>query len=108
MYSIFIKLLDAEHDFQVQKGLKLWKWVLQRVLQRVLQSKAVPLLMFHQTALVGEDLSTVLAAKWFLPRVDLHVCLQVGRLVEGFAALHAAVGFLARVHINVLLQVALI
>lgn len=104
MYSIFIKLLDAEHDFQVQKGLKLWKWVL----QRVLQSKAVPLLMFHQTALVGEDLSTVLAAKWFLPRVDLHVCLQVGRLVEGFAALHAAVGFLARVHINVLLQVALI
>lgn len=64
--------------------------------------------MFHQTALVGEDLSAVLTAEGFLPRVDLHVCLQVGRLVEGFAALHTAVGFLARVHVDVFLQVALI
>lgn len=64
--------------------------------------------MFHQTTLVGEDLATVLAAEWFLPRVDLHVRLQVGGLVEGFAALHAAIRFLTRVHVNVLLQVTLI
>lgn len=64
--------------------------------------------MFHQTALVGEDLTTVLTAERFLPRVDLHVRLQVGRLVEGFPALHAAIGFLASVDVDVLLQVALI
>lgn len=64
--------------------------------------------MFHQTALVGEDLAAVLAAERFLPRVDFHVRLQVGRLVEGFSTLHTAIGFLACVHVNVLFQVALI
>lgn len=77
-------------------------------MQRVLKRKAVPLLMFHQTAFVGKDLATVLAAERFFPCVDFHVCLQVGGLVKSFATLHAAIRFLACVHVNMLFQVALI